>query len=141
MKKFNVSFLVLVTLFLLVTVCSADEDQAAKTAAPASSTEATTTPPETGKVVVSDRDSRTIKITTASGDKTFTISSNTKILVNGKEGKIDDMGPGMDASIVPGDYPSVALSITATGTPPVKPHYDFTRKKTDSGGDKKKKKK
>jgi hypothetical protein len=100
----------------------------------ATTTSGSTSPSgESGKVSSADRESKVIKIVNSSNqEKTFTISSNTKITVNGQDGKIDDLGPGMEATITTGDYPSIAQTITATGTSPDGKQYDYRKKASNN---------
>jgi hypothetical protein len=83
-----------------------------------------------GKITVADRDAKVVKMVDAKNEThIFKVTSNTKITVNDQSGKVEDIGVGMDAVILPDEYAAHAKTIVAKGTPPVKPTYDFSKKK------------
>jgi hypothetical protein len=140
MKLFRsyLSLFVGLNLFFLSSLLGADSNE---NLSPTNSNVSTITPSEAGKISFADLTTKIIKIVNSSNrEKSFTISSGTRIVVNGQPGKMNDLGPGMDVTVVSGEYPSIAQSIVATGIATEKPKTDPTRS-TNLDNDKKGKKK
>lgn len=134
MKLLNIPFLVLVLSAAVCGLASADDK------APATNSQATAAPTEkkvesfqvktvSGKILAADENAKVLKLEDdGKNQHVFKITSTTKITVNGQQGRLSDMGPGMQVSVVPAEYPSNADTISATGDAPAKPTYDFSHK-------------